>query len=109
MRTFLEFINSGSFSNSLMKDIGFSQSIEKNLTKLPYLTLNIPTKIVENKIQCINYTKNPIEIVLENGICWKVTRKQWEYLVHSGKEPKKGIKVQLEMFLSGQVKSINLI
>jgi hypothetical protein len=80
-----------------------------NSPVLPTTLLEPPTRTIEGKIKDIRYTENPITIMLDNSTSWKVDKKQWDYLVSVGKEPKIGKRVQLEMFLDGTIKSINYI
>lgn len=108
MRSFHEFVNSGAFLNTFWKEIENPLDVEKRLN-FPKVTFDIPTKIITGKVQNIFYTKNPICISLDNGTSWKVTKEQWDYLSHIGREPKKGKRVQLEMYLDGTIKSVDIL
>lgn len=68
--------------------------------------LEIPTKMITGKIIKIEYTKNPISIILDNGYTWYLTFEQWKYLCKNNKEPKKNKMIQLEIFLNGNIKNI---
>lgn len=101
---FKEFVNTEAFLN--MGDD--NQFFNRSLT-MPVPTFEIPTRTIQGTISSIYYTKNPITIVFDNGHLWKVTKEQWDNLVRSGKEPRKGKVMQVEMFLDGAVKFVNVL
>ena len=108
MQSFKEFVNNGAFLNTAWT--GFDNQffgIGKSLN-LPTPTLDIPTKRIESRIRSIWYTKNPINIVLENGTIYKLTKEQWDYLVSIGKELREGQNIAIEMFLDGTVRTIDI-
>jgi hypothetical protein len=110
MQTFREFMNTGSFGNTATRNIdqqtfgsGHSNAVS------PSPTLDLPTRVVEGRIRKLIYTSNPITAVLEDGTMWKITKKQWEYLKSIDREPKENRRVQLELFLDGTIKSVNVL
>jgi hypothetical protein len=107
-KTYLEFISAGAFSNTAF---GSSPDNPDYYTRhdLPTPTLDIPTNIVKSKIQQINYTENPITISLADGTVWKCSKPQWDYLKGIGREPKEGSNVQLEIYLDGTIKAVNIL
>jgi hypothetical protein len=104
----LEFINAGAFLNTAF---GNAPDNPDYYTRhdLPTPTLDIPTNIVKSKIQQINYTENPICICLEDGTMWKLSKSQFDYLKNIGREPKEGLMIQLEIFLDGTIKAVNIL
>lgn len=79
-----------------------------NLSGLPMPAMDIPSKNLSGRIRSIFYTMNPITIVLENGSVWKLTKEQWDYLLATGKEPREGRVVNMDMNLDGTIKSVSI-
>jgi hypothetical protein len=104
--TFREFVSSGAFSDT-GKDgfdnafFGIGHSLD-----MPMPTLNLPTRNIEGRVKRINYTSNPISVVLDNGTIWNLTKQQWDYLKTTGKEPKINSSVNIEMYIDGTIKSL---
>lgn len=107
MLSFREFVNPGAYLNTAVAGMA-GQEFGKSLS-LPVPTLDIPTRIIETRVRSITYTTNPICICLENGGTWRATKKQWEYLKSIGREPKENSRVQVELFLDGTIKSVDLL
>lgn len=107
--SFKEFVNAGAFNNTAM--MGYDNQffgIGKSLN-LPTPTMQVPTKTLKGNVRRINYTENPISIQLDTGAIWNMTKKQWDYLLAVNKEPKINSQVQIEMFLDGTIKSVNIV
>lgn len=109
--TFREFVNPGAFQNTVTKgyfgtpnNAGYGGTPET----LPTPTLDMPTKTVQGVVRRIVYNENPISIQLNNGTIWHLTKKQWDYLKATNKEPKINSYIQIEMFLDGTIKSVNI-
>ena len=108
MTSFKEFINPGYFSDTGKDGIDNQFfGVGKSLN-MPTPTLDLPTKTLEGKVRRINYTENPISIILQDGTTWNLTKKQWDYLVSINKTPKVNSSIQIEMYLDGTIKSINV-
>lgn len=113
MKSFLEYIQAGSFLNTAQVGLGApTWGVDHSLT-LSSPTLDIPTQIISGKIRKIHYTENPIMIELEiapNKLRrWPMTKKQWEYAKSIGKEPRENMRVQMELFLDGTIKGLSVI
>jgi hypothetical protein len=107
LQSFKEFVNNGAFLNTAWTGFDNQTFGTGHALNLPTPTLDIPTKRIESRIRSIFYTQNPINIALEDGTSWKVTKEQWDYLVATGKEPREGKLAQIELFLDGTIRSVN--
>lgn len=113
-RAFLESYESGAFLNTSFSGIdnnffGIGTDSSGNAAfTLPSPTLDIPTRTIQSRIRQIRYTDNPICICLEDGTEWKLNKDQWDYLTSLGKEPREGLMLQMELFLDGTIKSVDL-
>jgi hypothetical protein len=109
MQTFREFVNAGAFQDT--GSLGYDAQTfgMGHALNLPSLTLDPPTNVIRSKIRSIQYTENPICICLENGAIWKLTKGQWDYLKDCGREPKEGISVQMELYMDGTIKAIDVV
>ena len=100
-------LNAGAFLNTAFgfdpQTFGMGRSLN-----MPSPTLDIPTKTINSKVSKIFYTQNPICICLEDGTEWKITFKQWRYLESIGRKPKEGSRIQLELYIDGTIKAIDL-
>jgi hypothetical protein len=105
--SFKEFVNPGAFQNTAQMGMDNQFFGVGHSLNLPTPTLEIPTKTVGGRISRINYTQNPISIYLTDGTVWNLSKKQWNYLLATNKEPKINGKVQIEVFLDGTIKSVN--
>ncbi len=108
MMSFKEFVYPGALLNTGVAGIdnqffGLGRSLE-----LPTPTLDLPTRAIEGVVTRINYTENPISVNLSDGTTWNLTKKQWDYLYSTNKLPRVNSKVQIEMFLDGTIKSVNV-
>lgn len=108
MQSFKEFINAGAFLNTAWAGIDNQTFGLGHSLNLPTPTLDIPTKRIEGRIRSIFYNQNPITIVLENGTTWKMSKEQWDYLLGIGEEPVEGKNAQIEMFLDGTIRSVQI-
>lgn len=105
--SFKEFYNAGAFLNTAQTGFdnqffGIGHSLE-----LPTPTLDLPTKQLGGRVLRINYTENPISVVFDNGAIWNMTKKQWDYLKSTNKEPRINSNMQIEMWLDGTIKSVD--
>jgi len=106
--TFREFVNPGAFGNTATAGIDNQFfGVGKSLN-LPTPTLELPTRTMEGRVSRIRYTENPIAIVLDSGAVWHLTKQQWDYLRSTNKEPKTGSRVQIEMFVDGTIRAVNV-
>ncbi len=106
--SFKEFVNAGAYQNTATTGydnqfFGIGHSLN-----LPTPTLDIPTRTLEGTVRRINYTENPISIHFDSGTVWNLTKKQWDYLLSTNKEPRIDSKMQIEMYLDGTIKSVNI-
>lgn len=106
MLSFKEFYNAGPFLNTTQTGhdnafFGVKQP------EIPMPSLDLPLKQVNGRVRRINYTENPISIIFDNGTTWNMTKKQWDYLKSTNKEPRINSEVQIEMFVDGTIKSVN--
>ncbi len=106
--TFREFIDAGSFGNTATT--GFDNQFfgTGHSLNLPTPTMDMPTKTLQGKVRRIKYTENPISVQLDSGAIWHLTKKQWDYLRVTNKEPKINSNIQIEMYLDGTIKSVNV-
>jgi hypothetical protein len=105
--SFREFVNPGAFQDTSKVGID-NHFFGIGKSDLPTPTLDLPTKTIASKVRRINYTENPISINLQDGTTWNVTKKQWDYLVAIGKTPKVNSSIQIEMYLDGTIKSLDV-
>lgn len=75
--------------------------------QLPTPTIDIPTHLIDCKINKIFYTRTPICVVLSNGMVWRLNKQQWDFLREHGREPREGAHVNLELYLDGSIKSVS--
>lgn len=107
MESFKEFVNASAFQNIQAKGSD-NHWVSLTGSPMPTPTLDIPTKTIEGNVRRINYTENPISILLDNGAMWNLTKEQWDYLRAINKEPKISSRMQIEMYLDGTVKAVNV-
>jgi hypothetical protein len=108
MESFKEFVNAGAFSNTGFNQIDNQMFGIGHALNLPTPTLDMPTKTLQGNVRRINYTENPISIQLDSGAVWNLTKKQWDYLRTVNKEPRVNSAIQIEMYLDGTIKSVNI-
>lgn len=108
MESFKEFVNSGAFQNTATTGYDNQFFGIGRALNLPTPTLDMPTKTLQGNVRRINYTENPISIQLDSGAIWNLTKKQWDYLRTVNKEPKVNSAIQIEMYLDGTIKSVNI-
>ena len=89
------------------KLITFNEYVQTYSGKERYI-VEIPTKQISGKINKIHYTHNPILVIISDGTTWKLDKKSWDFLKNQGKELKEGKTIQMELYLDGTVKNINL-
>ncbi len=107
--TFKEFVNAGAFSNTAFRGLDSNQFVGSgHALNLPTPTLDMPTRTIHSTVRRIVYNENPISIQLMDGTIWNLTKKQWDYLKSTNKEPKINSNIQIEMFLDGTIKSVNI-
>ena len=107
MMSFKEFLNPGAFLNTTQMGLDPQTFGVGHALSLPTPTLEIPTKTIGGRITRINYTQNPISIHLNDGTIWNLTKKQWDYLLATNKEPRINGQIQIEVYLDGTIKSVN--
>jgi len=111
MQSFKEFVNAGAFQNTVTKGyFGTPNNASYGGTPetLPTPTLDMPTKTVQGSVRRIVYNENPISVQLDDGTIWHLTKKQWDYLKATNKEPRINSNIQIEMYLDGTIKSVNI-
>jgi hypothetical protein len=108
MESFKEFYNAGAFQNTATTGYDNQMFGIGHALNLPTPTLDMPTKTLQGNVRRINYTENPISIQLDSGAIWNLTKKQWDYLRTVNKEPKVHSNIQIEMYLDGTIKSVNI-
>lgn len=107
-RKFLESYNPGSFLNTAQN--GFDNQffgIGKSL-QIPTPTLELPTKTLKGIVKRIVYNQDPIQIQLDTGAIWNLTKQQWDYMKFSNKEPKINSSIQITTSLDGTIQSVDV-
>jgi hypothetical protein len=108
MQSFREFVNAGAFQNT--GTTGYDNQVFGigHSLNLPTPTMDMPTKTLQGNVRRIKYNENPISVQLDDGSVWHLTKKQWDYLRVTNKEPQINSNIQIEMYLDGTIKSVTV-
>lgn len=98
---FLEYIEA--YSNTGWDDIEAMTMGQGHSMNLPVPTFRLPTKQFTATVRRIKYNQNPIQIEFDNGVDWRVSKKQWDYLKSIGREPKENAVADVSMLSNGMI------